>query len=265
MKLTFSDSYKIYPVVEVDTSVFPELDDYFRKATQLSKWMIGHPYATRWKQAKESKAMNVVKALLHSTRGTVTMKMLLAYADGKEHHFKEMAKACGIQEDTDIDCWKSLVNRNLISFSSKHQRGSKYYTITNFGRFITNVIEANDVFYKTIRWFKNIDDDQIYAKMMTHDLNTNGYSFDDISPESCLKLVQSLLDESSMLFKLGSVCKWMNAFMYVLKSSRELYNHINIPEINEWLDANKELNYATKAFYPKWKRIQKMWLKKTQV
>lgn len=269
MKIKLHDNYKILPEIEVDTCIFPELDAFVKRKTQIPKWLIGHPTTEMWRKCQEYKVENAVKSLLHSTRGTITMKMLLVHADGREHHFTEMARACGIKEGYDIDCWKSLVNRGLIAYSSTHKRGSKYYTITSFGRFIVDVvIKSNDIFYKPIRWFKNVDDDKVYENLLKAGVGISNCPLDDASPcetspETMLDMVKSLLDSSSMLYKLGTVCKWMNTFMYVLKSSKEFYSHVNVPEVNEWLDANINLSEASKNFYKKWKRMQKMWLKKS--
>jgi hypothetical protein len=101
--------------------------------------------------------------------------------------------------------------------------------------------------------------------MLNGDMNSNECALDDTSPEAILNMVKALLDPSSMLYKLGSVYKWMNTFMYVLKSSKEFYSHVNVPEVNEWLDANINLSEASKNFCKKWKRMQKMWLKKANV
>lgn len=264
MKIKLHDSYKILPEIEVNTCIFPELDAFVKRKSQIPKWLIGYPNEEELRKSQEYRAENAVKSLLHSTRATITMKMLLVYADGNEHHFKEMSKACNIPEGNDIDCWKSLINRGLIAYSSTHERGSKYYTITSFGKFIVDVvIKSNDIFYKPIRWFKNIDDNDVYANMLNGDVNSNECALDDTSPEAILNMVKALLDPSSMLYKLGTVCKWMNIFMYVLKSSKEFYSHANVPEVNEWLDANINLSEASKNFCKKWKRMQKMWLKKS--
>ena len=191
------------------------------------------------------------------------MRMLLAYKDGEEHHFDEMAELAHIKPGNDYDCWKYLRYNKLIAFSSKHARGKQYYKITELGKTVVNNIEINDIVHRVFRWFKTKDQDSVYRNMMMSDLNDNSSSsFEDVSAENCLAIVKALLDTSSSIYKIGSVCKWMNTFMYLLKASEPFYEHVNIPEINEWLDSNKDLSYATREFYPKWKRIQKKWLKK---
>ena len=257
MTITLADSYKIFPEMTISSCEFAELQAYIAKKEQNLDKYGNATYP--WLVDARNRLKNEVKTLLSSTRGTITMKMLLVHEDGNEHHFNEMAKACNIPNGNDIDCYRSLIDRGMIAFSSKHSRGSKYYKITDFGKFIIRIIKTNDVFYRCARWFKNQDEDSIYKNMLNSDVNTNECALDDISAESVLNMVKALLDLSSDIHKIGSACKWMNTFMYLLKSSKEFYGYVDIPEVNAWLDANANLNYATKQFYPKWKRIQKKW------
>ena len=200
----------------------------------------------------------VAKNLIHAVKGSVTMKMLMVYADGKEHHWDEINPMIGIPIGNDIDCWHSLINRHLIAFSSKHKRGRKFYTITPFGRDVLKIIEENNVFYRVARWFKLKGD--IYSKLLTADISGDDSPVVDLTPENFLALAKAMLDPSSELYKIGSVYKWMNSFVALTKTSRDFYEQFYTPEVVDWI-TNAPYPPA-KKFLAIFKKAKKKWEKK---
>lgn len=199
-----------------------------------------------------------LRNLIHSVKGTVTMKMLAIYADGKEHHWDEINPKIGIPKGNDIECWHSLIHRNLIAFSSKHERGRKFYTITPLGKDILRVTEINHVFYRIARWFKMKGD--IYSKFLMADVNdTTDSPIVDLVPENFLALAKALFDPSSELNRIGSSYKWMNSFVWLTKNSRNFYEQFYTPEVLDWI---KNAPYApAKRFLPILAKAQKKWAK----
>ena len=148
----------------------------------------------------------------------------------------------------------------MIEFSSKHSNGRKFYKITDFGREILKVVKANQVYFRVARWFK-IKGEDICTAMMKADLNGEE-SWKDLLPETLTALLESLFNPASEIRLLGSAYRWMNNFMYLLKTNDDFYEKINNPDVLAWLQANKTKYSSIETFLKKFSRMQK---KKTKV
>lgn len=186
-------------------------------------------------------------ALAHATKGQVTMKMLLIYADGNEHSWQEVStKLFPNNPGKDIDCWRSLEERELITFSSKGKYGRKFYRITYFGREVLRVLDVNNVYFRVVRWFK-LDEDKIIPAMMKADLNGEE-SWKDTLPESIIALLEALFNPTSKMHKLGSCYRWMNNVVWLVKHSQEFFEKIVHPDVTDWLDSHMHY-YGVEKFY----------------
>jgi len=199
--------------------------------------------------------------LCHMTFGKVTMKVLKFFEDGNEHNYREIRSIMFPDKilGHDVDCYNSLRDRDMIEFSSKGKHGVMFFRITPFGQEILNICKINDVYYKTMRWFC-LDEDEMFSALMKADMGDED-TRDDISTESILNLVKSLLSTESSIAKLGSRYRFMNKFMQKILTSQNFYEAVNQPEINSWLDEHKDEPEVTK-FYVKWGKVQKKWNKK---
>jgi len=186
--------------------------------------------------------------LSHATAGLVAMKMLMMYADGNEHHWREISSKLFPDKGYghDIDCWRSLIDRSLISFSSKHAHGMKFYKITSFGREVLDIIKANDPYFRVVRWFK-IDEDEVIPAMMQADLQGEE-AYRDAEPEAFINLLECLFNPGSGMRRLGSAYRWMNTVVRLIKTNCMFFEKFTMPEVTGWLDSHKHY-YGIEKFY----------------
>ena len=194
--------------------------------------------------------------LAYATSGQITMKMLEVYADGNEHHYLEVCSKLDLAPGHDIDCWRSLDSRHLIECSSKREHGKKYYRITGLGQEVLRVVQTNQVYFRTARWFKLKGEDDICTAMMKADLNGEE-SWRDLLPETFTSLLEAFFNPASEIRRLGSAYRWMNNLMYLLKSNDDFYEKFNQPEVLAWLQEKKETCAEASRFLKKLVRIQK--------
>ncbi len=251
MKLekTLCDSYKILEPTDFVFNGFTKLDEYANTLSASYDGWSGHKVLSNVKHAK------IAKNLSYAVAGQVTMKMLKVYADGNEHHYNEVCDSLDLAYGHDIDCWRSLISRNMIALSSKKAYGRKFYTITDFGKEILHVIEANNVYFRIARWFK-IKGEDMYSAMLKADL-AGEESWKDLLPESIVDFLEALFNPSSEIRRLGSAYRWMNNFMYLLKNNDDFYDKIDNPEVMSWLEQNKDRYPAASRFLLMFNKMQK--------
>lgn len=243
------DSYKI---LEPTTHIFGGFSLLDEHASKMSKEF---DYMTQVYKMSGTRYTREARNLSYAVSGQVTMKMLAVYADGNEHHYDEVCKALDLAYGHDIDCWRSLIDRSMIGFSSKKGHGRKYYTITDFGKEVLRVVEANQVYFRVARWYK-IKGEDVFTAMMKADL-AGEESWKDLLPESLTALLDALFNPSSKIRQLGSAYRWMNNFMYLLKTNDEFYQKIDCPEVLSWLQQNKSRYPAISRFLKIFNRMQK--------
>ena len=173
--------------------------------------------------------------LMYALKSRVTMKMLALYADDCEHHYEHICKQLNIPYGNDIDCWRSLIDRELIALSSKSKTGKKFYKITSLGHEVLEIAEANQVYHRVARWFKVKGDPTI--EMMKADLNGEE-SWKDQLPEAYIDLLEALFNPASRVRQIGSAYRWMNNVMYLAKTSPDFLEKLYSPEVQAWLSAH---------------------------
>ena len=234
--MTLHDSYGILDPMTVDTAL--------RSLVHLSK--------------RYGSSSN----LLHATSNQVTMKMLKIYEDGNEHHYTDVIHILFPDRGYghDIDCWRSLVKRGMISLSSKHSHGKMFYKISDFGREVLSIVEANRLYSRISRWFK-VDDDDRCAAMMEADLRGEE-AWKDLLPESFIELFEALFNPTSSLRRIGSCYRWMNNTVWLIKSNNEFYQKIDCPEVMTWLQEHKNIYRGIDKFLNIVNKAKKKWAKK---
>lgn len=209
-----------------------------------------------------NKCMVPNQAILHATPSLVTMKMLKIYEDGNEHHYTDVCRELFPDKSYghDIDCWRSLVKRGMISFSSKHSHGKMFYKISDFGREVLSIVEANRLYSRISRWFK-VDDDDRCTAMMEADLRGEE-AWKDLLPESFIELFEALFNPTSSLRRIGSCYRWMNNTVWLIKSNNEFYQKIDCPEVMSWLQEHKDIYRGIDKFLNIVYKAKKKWEKK---
>lgn len=253
------DNYKILEPSALSLAGYPRLKAHAEK-TRLLRYYdytygLDGSRVSRETTRVENYGAREAANLIHATAGHVTMKMLKVYEDGNEHHYLEVCQHLELAPGHDIDCWRSLEDRGLISFSSKRDHGKKFYRITDLGQEVLRATRANQVYFRVARWFK-IKGEDVCTAMMKADLNGEE-SWKDLLPETLEALLEALFNPASEIHALGSVYRWMNNFMYLLKNNDEFYEKIDCPEVHTWLQANKDKYSAVSRFLVKFARIQK--------
>ena len=243
------DNYKILEPTSTILTSFNKLDEYSRAYTRE------YDYWTSQYKLTNKTHSKIARNLSYAVSGQVTMKMLAVYADGNKHHYDEVGRALGLTYGHDIDCWRSLISRSMIILSSKKAHGRKYYTITDFGKEVLRVVEANQVYFRVARWYK-IKGEDVFTAMMKADL-AGEESWKDLLPESLTALLDALFNPNSQLRLLGSAYRWMNNFMYLLKTNDEFYQKIDCPEVLSWLQQNESRYSAISRFLKIFNRMQK--------
>ena len=178
--------------------------------------------------------------LVHSTHGKVTVKMLNFYRDGNEHHYRDICKALFPDKNIghDYDIWKSLVKHHMIAFSSKHKHGSMFYKITPAGEEVLAVADANQPYYRVMRWY-GMEEDEMISEMVKADLNGEE-AYKDRDPETLIALLEELFNPSSKMRTLGSAYRWMNKVIDCLKRNSTFYDDMTSEEVMKWLEASKD-------------------------
>lgn len=256
------DNYGILDQSHSPLDGYPMLKKHSRKnrMVRFYDWHDNNKVKSRIDNYGLREAMN----LAHATTGHVTMKMLKIFEDGNEHNYREIVEKLFPEKGYghDIDCYRSLENRGMIEFSSKHSHGQKFYKITDFGQEILRVVQTNQVYFRVARWFKIKGETDICTAMMKADLNGEE-SWKDLLPETLIAFLNALFNPNSEIHKLGSVYRWMNNFMYLLKTNDEFYEKIDCPEVLAWLQENKDNNVSVARFLVKFQKMQKKRAKKS--
>ena len=246
MKTEFSDSNHILAPRAISFINCPLLEEYSRVKTKCwGGYVDGY---AKYILSNEPH-MKMAKALAHSHLGQVTTRMLDVYRDGGEHHYDDVCKRLGFYKGKDIDCWRSLVNKGLIKFSSKHARGRMYYTITPFGREVLGIVDANNVYYRVLRWF-SLDGDEFIQAMVKADLSGDG-GYEDQLPKAFINLFDALLDPKSRIREIGSAYGCMNKVISLINNNNEFYERATCPEVMKWINDNKDKSVEHFAFYSK--------------
>ena len=247
----FHDNYGILVPRGIYFIKCPCLTEHSMKSKQVrDTWWLDNSQ-NHYENYGRREALN----LAHATSSHITMKMLAVYRDGNEYHYHDVCKALNIAQGHDIDCWRSLVDRGLIAFSSKRSYGKQYFRITPFGQEVLEIVNANQVYYRVARWFK-IKGDDVFTAMMKADLNGEE-SWRDLLPETINALLEALFNPQSRIHQIGSVYRWMNNFMYLVKSNREFLEKVNVPETRAWLDSHMTSYPGVATFLKKLARINK--------
>lgn len=178
--------------------------------------------------------------IVHSTHGKVAVKMLSFYRDGNEHHYRDICKALfpGKNVGHDYDIWKSLVNHCLIAFSSKHSHGSMFYKITLAGEEALAIADANQPYYRVMRWYV-MEEDEMISEMVKADLNGEE-AYKDRDPKTLIALLEELFNPSSKMRTLGSAYRWMNKVIDCLKENSTFYDDMTSEEVMKWLEDSKD-------------------------
>lgn len=248
----FHDCYRILTPRSIYFLNCPCLSEHAAKTREVKKWnFIEHTCTI----ACVNYGLQDALRLIHATSGKVTMKMLGVYRDRNEHHYNDVCDTLGFPHGHDIDCWRSLVDRGLIAFSSKHAYGKRYYKITPFGEEVLGIVDANQVYYRVARWYK-IKGEDVFTAMMKADLNGEE-SWKDLLPESINALLEALFNHQSRIHQIGSAYRWMNNFMYLVKSNNEFLEKVNAPETRSWLDEHKDKYASIRIFLKKLDQINK--------
>lgn len=232
---------------------------YFLQCPYLTKMAAPKRSYNRWSRQWEEDFSGLRKAynLAHATLGQVTMRMLDFYRDGKPHHYSDVCKHLGFSYGTDIDCWNSLRSRDLIANTMTTSSGKKFYTITENGREVLSLIDANHVYFRVARWFK-IKGEDVYTAMVKSDINGTD-AWEDLMPQSIINMLDSLFYTTSRLHQIGSVYRWMNNIMYLVKTSSVFREKLLEPEVVKWMLAHKDDKqyYGLSTFISKFNRTQK--------
>lgn len=238
------DSYQILKPSRPTFDGYPLMKD---KAQKIVKCVWTNSYGEKYGSIKYDGPAEVMN-FAHQVFGTITMKMLAVYADGNEHHYREICNKLFPDKGYghDIDCWRSLENRGLIAFSSTHARGLKFYKITDLGREVLRAVDANRPYFRVVHWFKMKGKD-ITVEMMKADLNGEE-SWKDTLPETVINMLEQLFNPASDMHKLGSCYRWMNNVVWLVKHNQEFFEKIVHPDVTDWLDSHKHY-YGVEKFY----------------
>lgn len=203
-----------------------------------------------------------VRALRFALPSQVVMKMLKVYGDGNSHSYQDVCRALGFYEGRDIDSWRSLIDIGAIDFSYKGPRGRQFFKITGLGREVLSIVNANNAYYRIVRWFKmkGSEDDKI-AAMMHADLNGEE-AWKDMLPEAFIALLEALFNESSELHAIGSCWRWMNNIVSLMKNDASFFEKLDVPEVHAWLQSNAGNYYGIETFMSLMAKAKKKHAKK---
>lgn len=173
---------------------------------------------------------------MHATHNNVYIKYLKCYGDGNLHTYKEIHKKIFPNEayGKDIDCWKIIRNNKFITFDSKGRHGIQFFKITDLGRELLKIVDANQVCHKIFRWYK-IDDDKRESAMIEADLNGES-SYLDLEPESFIAMFDALLDDNSELSRIGSRYRFLNKVMRAYATIDDFRVKASDPKVRSWLE-----------------------------
>ena len=253
----FHDSYRILKPRSIYFYNCPELTKLMHKTSTYQTWdsSIG-----RFSWMAYNVGMKQALNLMHATLSQVTIKMLDVYRDGKEHNYREVCKVMGLAYGHDIDCWRSLDSRGMIEFTSKHERGLKFYTITPLGKEVLEIADANQAYMRIARWFKleNKGKD-ITIEMMNADLKGEN-AWQDLMPEAVNAMLEGLFNPSSRMHQIGSAYRWMNNIAYLTKRSVRFVETLSAPETMAWLRGHMNKYSGIAKFLGMLKKSQKKFL-----
>lgn len=202
---------------------------------------------------------------MHATSSNVYIKYLKCYGDGNPHTYKEIHKKIfpNAAYGKDIDCWKTIRNSKFIEFESKGKYGIQFFKITDLGRELLKIVDANQVCQRILRWYK-IDDDKRESAMIEADLQGEN-TYLDLEPESFIAMFDALLDDNSELSRIGSRFRFLNKVMRAYATIDDFRAKASDPKVRSWLEAkvkdpNEQDNY--KRFFKAITRINKRLAKK---
>ena len=244
---TLADSYHcLTPSSNIDLSSFP----WFQVACgeKAECHYAGHAYFYR--RFNEKDIVNFV----HVTHKLTYVKMLDFFRDGKSRSYRELCdklfptKCYG----HDIDLFKHLLNKKMVAFVGNKGR-LKLYAITDFGRDILRIADANNVYYKPLRWFMIDNEDERTTAMLKADMDGTANTYAETSTESILDLLKAIFSKDSDITKICSRYRWFNQFVGLLKRSSSFYDACHKPEIEAWLVEQASSSPEVARFLKIWK------------
>lgn len=210
---------------------------------------------------------NINKFAKYMTRttGQLYIKMLMAMEnDVCSYHeiYARVLKPRGLKFGNDTELWKSLHLNGLIEVDSVGKYKRKFFRLTPLGKLVVDTAKKNDVAYKVLRHFMKFKD--IFDEQAMISIQINPETFNDMTPESYVAMLDAILSQSSALHEVGSYAYWLNKLIECLKKSDAFFEEFNCPEVTAWLEAHADERNA-KNFNAVFQKIIKKHAKKAAV
>ena len=196
----------------------------------------------RYRQLDKYDEQVIKRFLKYPTRtlGQFYVKMLLEFEKRSccyEDIWTALLKPRGKPYGNDIASFNGLRENNLIELAYKGKYGRKFYKLTKLGQLVLDAAKKNHVVYKVLRHFMKFEGDfEAYVVQVSF----NPETMTDLDPETFVNMIDSILNESSDLHKLGTYAYWCQKLLTCLKSSNNFFDMFMCDEVKAWLEEHKE-------------------------
>ena len=171
--------------------------------------------------------------LRHCVRGFGYAKYLLGFENGCPMTRKDVTLKT--KYDLGTDNWKRLMQWKVLDVAGKGKYGATIYKISEDGKYVLEMLYANDPFYQVMRWYDNtLDDESRTVAIMHADLNGEDAS-KALEPEGFINMLDAIFNPKSLCRKTGASYRWVNKIMHTLKTNNEFYDNMNNPKVLNWL------------------------------
>ena len=258
---TIHDNYKVFDHENAFKFIKPFIDIANKSALVHTYYAYDERLRQYYKvTVPKYNTLNINKFSKYITRttGQIYIKMLDVidkYGNASYREIYNMVlKPKGICYGNDTTIWKSLEHDGLIKFDHCNKYRMHFFRLTSLGKLVLETAKKNDVAYKVLRHFMKFKDTLDEQALISIQINPE--TFNDMTPESYIAMLDAILSPSSMLHEVGSYAYWLNKLVECLKKSDAFFEDFKRQEVMAWIESHMS-NPCVKRFNDVFQKIIK--------
>ena len=218
---------------------------------------IGYEHSVKWCNYMMSSKLN----LRHAVNGYTYVKWLKAFKDSVPMSRKQAQEKTSIYMGTDN--WKRINEWMMLDLDHVGKYRCAFYKLSHDGERALAMVEANDAFYRVMRWFDHtLDEDQLTVELMQADLNGEE-AWKSLEPEGFIKMYDAVFNPESLCRKVGSSYRWINKICHMCKVRQDFFEKTTCDEVIAWF--NSHIHYDGVSNFLKFlEKLQKKYAKAAQ-
>ena len=246
LESTIHDAYKVFEHKKAFNFIKPFIDAAPDTALESRfEYVAGVGYHRIQLSSYNTLNVNKFSKYITRTTGQLYVKMLMAMEkDVCSYHeiYARVLKPRGIAFGNDTLLWKSLHVSGLMEIDGIGKYKRKFFRLTSLGKLVVETAKKNDVAYKVLRHFMKFKDTLDEQALISIQINPE--TFNDMTPESYIAMLDAILSPSSTLHEVGSYAYWLNKLVECLKKSDAFFEDFKCQEVITWIESHMSNPYV---------------------